>query len=663
MPALVDRRPVVALGCLVGVAAGLRALLATRIPTPWIFVDELVHSDLARSLEEHGSFLVRGHHVTVSFVYPALIAPAWAAGSMGTTYALAKTIGAVVMSLAAVPVYLWGRRFLSARGALGAAGLTLCLPVFVLTGTLMTENAFLPAFLLALYAIALALERPTLGRQAFVVVAIALAVATRVQGLILVPILVSAVVLDAVLARSWRRVLAVWLLGAAIAGTALVYVLAKVAAGSPVFALGVYAGVRTAGYSAGGEAKWLAYSAGELALALGVIPLLALCAVLSRAREANMAERVFLAVAAPAVVWSLLLGAVSAAWEPLGLKERYMVHAAPAAFLALLLWLERGAPRPRWLAGPAAVAVTLVAVLPLRTLFAEPSLLGNDFGLIPFLRVAHAFDSVTAARVLAAVGALAAVVLFLLVPARLAWALPIAVGAFLLASSVPVFTTYRSEARVLRQPDPSWVDEAAGRNADVVFLNTANFEPETIEGRIVQAFEPVWETEFWNRSFRGVVSLGLQEPAPLPQEATVLDWSTGRIVGLRSEYVLARPRFRVAGKALGLRGDLELFRTDGPVGLASAIEGVDAQGRMRGHASFSGWVAARVLRVYMSSGPAVVRAGTLEAAPGGGARIARQTAKLVVRRGGVTEVRLPRPPYRVDVLGPIARVEFSVGNA
>src|SRR5690349_8847459 len=136
-PGLVDRHPVVLLGCLVALAAAVRAALASQIPTPWIFVDELVHSDLARSFEEHGRFLVRGHHVTVSFVYPALIAPAWAARQMSTTYTLAKTINAVVMSLAAVPVYLWGRRFVSVRWALVAAALTLCLPVYVLTGTIM----------------------------------------------------------------------------------------------------------------------------------------------------------------------------------------------------------------------------------------------------------------------------------------------------------------------------------------------------------------------------------------------------------------------------------------------------------------------------------------------------------------------------------------------
>jgi hypothetical protein len=653
---LVERRPVVVLGCLVLVSALVRALLATRMATPWIFVDELVHSDLARSVEEHGNFLVRGHHVTVSFVYPLLIAPAWAAGAMSTTYTIAKTINAVVMSLAAVPVYFWGRRFLSARGALTAAALTLCLPVFVLTGTLMMENAYLPAFLFALFALGLALERPSLARQGLVVVGLALTVLTRVQGLLLVPIVVSAVLLDAWLTRRWRRVAEFWPLGAIISVAVVAYVVAKVAAGKSVLALGVYAGVRRAGYSFGAQAKWFAFSAGELALVLGVVPLCALLVVLARAREAEPSERAFLAVAAPVMFWSVLLGAFAAEWQPFGLKERYMVHAAPVAFLGLVLWLQRGARRARKAFCVAIAAVVLVAVLPLGRLFGDPAFLGNTFGLIPFERL----GSTGAARAVAIVGAVVAAGLFLYLPRRLAVLLPAAVGVFLLGSSVPVFTTYRSEARAARLQDRTWIDRTVGHNAHVIFLNTANFEPETLQGKIVQTFEPVWESEFWNRSFGGVVSLGVQEPSPLPQTGTALDWTTGQVVGVSSPFVVARPRFQVLGESLARNGDMELFRTAGPVRLATAEEGVDEFGHMQGGSAFSGWVPARAVRVYLTAGPALIRVGTLVPQPGGGARIGRRTGQVKLLNGGTTVVRLPPAPYRVDVLGPSARVEFTL---
>jgi hypothetical protein len=200
----------------------------------------------------------------------------------------------------------------------------------------------------------------------------------------------------------------------------------------------------------------------------------------------------------------------------------------------------------------------------------------------------------------------------------------------------------------------------------VLFLNTANFEPETLQGRILERFQQVWETEFWNRSFAGVVSLGLQEPAPLPQEATTLDWATGRIVGLESRYVLARPRFPVDGESLGRRGDLELFRTSGPVRLAFATEGVDAEGRVRDLAAFDGWAPAREVRVTVSTGPGIVRAGTLVPNAGAGAHIGRQTAKRAFGQGEAQiELTLPPPPFRVEVVvsSPDTLVEFDVGRS
>ncbi len=49
----------------------------------------------------------------------------------------------------AVPAYLWGRRMLSRGHAAAAAATALLAPAFVLTRTLMQENAFLSAFVLA----------------------------------------------------------------------------------------------------------------------------------------------------------------------------------------------------------------------------------------------------------------------------------------------------------------------------------------------------------------------------------------------------------------------------------------------------------------------------------------------------------------------------------
>src|SRR6266536_3237325 len=156
MPALPLRAPSLALAGLVVVAAAVLTLAGRGIPTPWILIDELLHAQLARGLRAGDGYSVRGHGLTVSWTYPALLAPvAWSYGAM-------KVVNAIVIALTAVPVFLWARRLVSPISALSAAALTLLLPSMLFSSTLMLENLFLPLFVTACLVFALALERPTL---------------------------------------------------------------------------------------------------------------------------------------------------------------------------------------------------------------------------------------------------------------------------------------------------------------------------------------------------------------------------------------------------------------------------------------------------------------------------------------------------------------------
>ena len=64
---------------LVVASTAFRYALARRIAAPWIMVDELIYSELAKSFAATGHFLVRDHQTAAyGFVYPVLISPAWA---------------------------------------------------------------------------------------------------------------------------------------------------------------------------------------------------------------------------------------------------------------------------------------------------------------------------------------------------------------------------------------------------------------------------------------------------------------------------------------------------------------------------------------------------------------------------------------------------------
>ena len=155
---------------IVTVSTLVRYAVGRGTVAPWIMVDELIYSELAKSLADSGRFLVRGEATAAyGIVYPALIAPAWAIfESVPQAYAAAKAINALVMSLAAVPAYFLARRVLAEPLALVAAALTVAVPSMVYTATLMTENAFYPLFLCAALAMVLWLERPTRLRTAIV---------------------------------------------------------------------------------------------------------------------------------------------------------------------------------------------------------------------------------------------------------------------------------------------------------------------------------------------------------------------------------------------------------------------------------------------------------------------------------------------------------------
>ena len=87
---------------------------------PFIFVDEVIYTELARSLADTGSFAVRGTAVSgYSLLYPALLRPCTASfDNLVDAYGAAKATNAIVMSLAAIPTYLLARRVAGERLAL-----------------------------------------------------------------------------------------------------------------------------------------------------------------------------------------------------------------------------------------------------------------------------------------------------------------------------------------------------------------------------------------------------------------------------------------------------------------------------------------------------------------------------------------------------------------
>ncbi len=568
-------------GAVVACSAGVRIALGRQIAAPWIMVDELVYSELAKSFAAGGHFEIRGVPSTgYGFVYPALIAPAWRFfGAMPTVYAAAKAINAVVMSLAAVPAYLLARRLLTPGLAIVAAVLTVLVPSMLYTGTLMTENAFYPLFLLVCLVLVATLERPTAAREVGLLLLCGLAYATRQQAVALVGAVALAPLLHGWIEGDLRRRLRSWItLYALLAAGAVVVLAATVARGrSPLTLLGAYRAATSVPYSAQSVLHYLLWHVAELDLYVGVIPFAALLALWFAPRVPSPSARAFAAATLPVTVLLLVEVALFASTQSERIEERNTFYLAPLALIAMLGLAVRDVVPRAW---PAVAAAALAAgVLPVAIPFARfvnPTAVSDTFALLPWWWVQDRGIHFGTLRLVALGAGLAAAVVFVYLPRRYALALPVLVAAYFGLTTAVVQNgrhgiRQASSGKLwagIKLPHPDWVDRAVGRRADVTQLWA---------GGIV---ETVWENEFFNRSIRSVVHVGYHPDDVLPA-TTVHERSDGVLVHangapLRVRYALTASSPTIAGKTVASdpQTGIQLVRVNGPIVVLTDVTGL-----------------------------------------------------------------------------------------
>jgi hypothetical protein len=562
---------------LVAVSTLVRFALARHSPAPWIMVDELIYSELAKSFAETGHFLVRDESSNVySFVYPLLISPAWAVfGAVPKAYAAAKGINALAMSLAAVPAYFLARRMISQWMALLAAVLTVAVPSMVYTGTLMTENAFYPLLLVTTLAMVVWLERPTVAMTALVLGASLLCFLTRTQALALLPALLSAPLLMA--GRHAFREYRV-LYGVCGAGVALVLIEQGARGKSPLGVLGAYETANSANYTVGEVSRWFLYHVGVLDLSLGIIPFAALLLLAFSACGRSRPERAFLAAAVALSFWLVLEVATFASEQSFRVEERNMFYVVPLFLIALLLWIERGAERP---AVPTAAALLVAAALPGAVPYEKLiglNAVSDTVSLLPLWSLADSGLGLGNVAAVVVAGSIAAALAFLLIPRRYALVLPLLVLVYFAVSQKPIEGKQRSGSvgalyAGIRAPYRDWVDRTVGRNPDVSVIWSGNTDRHSI-----------WENEFFNRSLGPVYDTGAPLPGGLPESHVTADGGTGLMRDrngklIRSRYVLTDGSVSLRGRVLAqdpLNGIL-LYRISGPLRQTTRVTGLYPQ--------------------------------------------------------------------------------------
>jgi Dolichyl-phosphate-mannose-protein mannosyltransferase len=533
-------------------SAVLRALLARQLVAPFIMVDEIVWSEIARGIADAGEPLLRDQpDPGYSVVYPLLISPAYALfDSLPAAYAAVKTWNSVLMSLAAIPAFFLARRVVGRDYALFAALLAVAVPSLAYTGTVMTENAFYPLFLAVVLVLVVALERPTPGRVVLLLALVGLAFATRVQAVALGPAILLAPAVLALFEPFGIRELVArfrWLYGIVL-GAAVVALVFQLASGG---LLGAYEPVGERSYDLGEALRYLWWHVAELSLYVLVVPLAATIVLVARARSLDARLQAFLAATVSVTVCVIPVVAVFASRFSDRIEERNMFYVAPLLCIALLAWVERDAPRPRVLAAVAAVVSALLVVAVPFDRFLTTSAITDTLMLLPLWSLQDRIgeDWISLAALGLAAGLAAA---FLFVPRRYTVLLPLLVlGLWLLAIRPIWWGTHGFERfsrgalfQGIRTADRDWVDKALGPGQTAAFLWTGRTDRLTVN-----------QNEFFNRRVGPVYYVTDPTPGGLPETRVRIDPKTGRVTlpdgsPVRDEFLLADSWFQPDGRAL-----------------------------------------------------------------------------------------------------------------
>ena len=558
------------LAVLVVGSAVFRFQLSRDSPGPWIFVDELIYSELAKSIAGGGDLLIRDVPASgYGVVYPLLISPAWALfDRIPDAYTAAKAINAVLISLAAVPAYLLARRLVGEGLSLLAAVLAVALPSLAYSGVIMTENAFYPLFLVVVLSLVLVLERPTLTRQIVLVGLLGVAYQTRPQAVALAAAALTAPLVQGLLGRRVRAALVAQRTLYGIAGAAVVLVVALQLVRGQSFSslLGAYAVVGEGGYHLGAVVRYFLYHAAELDLYLGVAPVVAAALVVVCMRNTDPRLDAYLAAAISVSFWLLLLVAiirVEVRRQDPGAQRLLPRTPSPDRVARVdRKWCAAARPGDRGSCGRRSGAPGHPAVSP-------PDRFSGDIGDVdapaairfgrprpqsrrPLRRCGSGGDRCRRARALSATTVRACA--------------PVLVLVYFLVALHPIERrmtdlSQRSVYSGVSNPHRDWIDRAVPAGAEVSVLWTG-------EGNVYT----VWQNEFFSRSVGTIYSIAGQLLGALPQTRLSVDAHAGILRGpdgrpVRPRYLLVDDSFTPAGRVVA-RDEVHritLYELEGPL--------------------------------------------------------------------------------------------------
>ncbi len=373
--------------------------------------------------------------------------------------------------------------------------------------------------------------------------------------------------------------------------------------------------------------RWLLYHVAELDFSLGVIPFAAFLLLALVSRRLARPDRLLMAAAISLTFWLVLEVAVFASQQSVDrIEERNMFYVAPLFLIALLVWIERGLPRP---STPTTLAVALAAALPgaipYENLIGLPTV-SDTLALIPLWTLSDSGVGLDNVGLVVVCASLVAGVLFLLVPRRYALVLPLLVLAYFAVSQKPIqgkqhVATIGALFAGITSPHRDWIDRAVPPRAQVAAIWSGNTDPHAI-----------WENEIFNRSVGTIYDTGAPLGGDLPETPVRVDHTTGLIRGpngrpIRARYVLTDGSVALQGRVIARdeKKGMLLYRVAGPLRQTTWVQGLYPQdtwsGRTVTYTRFD--CRGGTLAVRLQSDPALFGAANTVTARSGGRVVGR----------------------------------------
>jgi Dolichyl-phosphate-mannose-protein mannosyltransferase len=590
------RGPALALAGVVIAAFALYTWLATLVDVPRVHPDEVRYLIAASSLVEGEGLSLRGDEYGFGPLYALVLAGILTVTSgVDAAYDLFKAANALFFALTAVPVYLLARRLVSPWWAVCAAGLAVAIPSSISVSTVMTESLAYLTSAWALYATALALERPTLARQLAVLGTVALAFLTRAQlGALYLSWLVGLALVWLIaprlrprtrsdLLRLWPSALPLVLAVAVLAGRLL-------SGSSPSESLGAYWELWR-GYDPFQVAKWVVYHLADIEVYLAIIPLavapIVVWQLVRRGRDGSERAASFasLFLSANAVGLLVVAAFTSTPWGYDRLHDRYAFYLLPLWLIVLVAWLADGLPRPL-VATTTGVGLALVlpAVLPFRQLANEAGIDTVPGALWVWVEAQVAGPGPLSGSRLLAVFVVGLVLAAVLLPRRLALLVPATVLVLFAATSVLAWD------RMIGAPEDAvfaggleraWVDQRLGDDARVTKLY---IEADTCPTSTLTR-HALFLTEAFNASIDRAAYIADSVPDGLPIERVDVgaDGRLELVAGnpLRADFVVTQPGIELVGRKLatGTNASLVLWDVHGAVRIRGVTSNADVRTR------------------------------------------------------------------------------------